>query len=320
MQGGTDSEDRGVLLTPTEIAKPEEVVIVAEPPKAKNTAFEVVTILARAGSANHDYEDAHAVNPLRGTVAIADGATQACRSDVLANALTRYFSEEDFRLQNPPERELWWRLSRRRWFLEVGSGYSRMTAEEQDRYEKGGAGTFAGIRLTSPSRYLFYNCGDCCALWFRHGQLVRAEPENLAFNYYPDVLSTLNENAFSRLTVYPERPIPGDTLVMVTDALGEFFLRQRPWEREPGWWQWLPRFTPDDFEAWTEDAKRHDGLNDDDYTLIMVRFSEEGVQKAERESVAQGTPIATMNPLSETSLTQSLGKEDNFDERDGGAV
>jgi len=185
-----------------------------------------------AGSTDHQYEDAAAADPNQGLASIADGTTQGWRSDLVAESLVRYFTAERFRLDTAEERELWWKLARRKWFFARKDAFNGASSSEQTKIERGGSSTFLAIRMESATTYRLYEVGDCTLFWFRSGNLVKVEGAN-KHDYHPASLNTLQTtDTADTLQCYGVQELQGEYALLVTDALAKFLIQSKPWDQE----------------------------------------------------------------------------------------
>lgn len=264
-------------------------------------------LLQHEGSVDHYYEDAAAFNCRSGYAAVADGVTISCRSDLLADSLTRNYVAGEFNLDNPNERDLWWKQCVREWMVTLTRLYPHMSSEEQDRYEKlGSAATIIAFRLLPPASYFLYGIGDCCAFWFLNGQLVGMEPELSVFNNSPQSLGTKSAAGAERLIVLSEGMLKGDLLVLASDAMSEYFITHKPWDHDSSFWELLESGDDRWFGTKAKEAKANKVLTDDDYTVLVLRFPPETAALIAKARFAEGeAPTAGSGTALESSESEA---------------
>lgn len=245
----------------------------ADAPPAERGAgrFFSYTVHCHAGSGNHGYEDAAAVDADHGIVAVSDGTTLGGFSGILAQALVDAFASECFRLERAEERRLWWRLARRRWFLQVRPLYASLTASQQEKVDRGGAATFLGLRMVDEETVRVYLIGDCALFWISGGMVTEVQGPG-AFHDHPLTLNANDADADAAFDTDDEKCLPGDMAALATDALANYLQAERPWESDPGFWERLMVMPDAAFEEWTEKMKAEGRLDEDDYTLVTLRF------------------------------------------------
>lgn len=251
---------------------PEAAAALSVPPAERGEGrFFSYTVHRRAGSANHGYEDAAAVDADAGVAAVSDGATLGGFSGLLAEALADGFVSERFRLERDEERQLWWRLARRRWFLKVRPLYGSLSASQQEKVDRGGAATFLGLRMVDEETARAYLVGDCALFWIRDGAVTEVHgPES--FHNHPETLNANQADAGGAFPGDGETVLPGDMAALATDAMASYLQAERPWEVDPSFWESLMEMPDAAFEAWTRGLARDGRLDEDDYTLVTLRF------------------------------------------------
>jgi Protein phosphatase 2C len=255
---------------------------------------EAKMMLARAlrvsGSRDHPYEDAVAFDESTGFGAVADGMTVGCHPEILSEVMVSHFVQGSFHLEGPESTD-WWKYCARIWTQRLLKLFPHMEAEEQDQYINFGAGaTFIGLRLElvdGQPGYVLCGVGDCCALWFNNGAFITVEPEDISFNYHPQHLQVRNNNPLPNLLISRSN-LKGDTLFLASDALAKYLLEHKPWVKNPSftkdWWG----FTEATFEQETRRLHSEGLLEDDDWTVLQLRFPWELQSKDVAPSTANG--------------------------------
>ena len=177
--------------------------------------------------------------------------------------------------------------------------YTEMNAEAQQQHGSGSGATFIGFWIDPKRGACLYSVGDCYGLWFSSNKLDRTFPETTHFNNNPTTIDTHQELSAEKLVTarYGLKDMPGDMLVLCSDALAEYLLKWVPWDQQPDFWHKLEDMSDKSFGTWAEGQKAAGKLKDDDYTLLLLRFPQmllpERVSKVETSNEANGSvPVA----------------------------
>jgi hypothetical protein len=235
----------------------------------------------KQGHIDEEYEDAWAVDSASRHFAIADGASESAFAGLWARMLAEGFVA----VSGPLSFSDWLDDARRRWSAEV-MGLELPWYAEIKRQE-GAFATVLGLRVRPPSAgrtgsWRADAVGDSCLLRVRKDRSLRAFPLKTSadFGNAPRLIGsrdchpTAPEHASGSL-------VPGDRLYLMTDALAQWFLHahecgKRPWDAVAAV---LSASKPEAaFAQWIEKLRSHEGLRNDDVTLLAV-----GVNTAENE-------------------------------------
>ena len=232
------------------------------------------------------YEDAFCLDAERGAAAIADGVSEGIFSGAWARILTQTTVSDPPNLDNPEEFQAWLARQRAAWAEQIDT--SRLAWYQRPKLIDGGMSTLLWVTLhpsdgqpnAVPGSYCLesFAIGDCCLFHMRGGQLVRSFPLQSAaeFDLTPGMIGSVDQKRDHLLEFQSvvDVCVPGDLLVLCTDALAKWALGQSEagtpvnWER---YWE-MP------VESWQEEiaALRHDRqLRYDDTTLLLLRVVEE---------------------------------------------
>jgi hypothetical protein len=187
--------------------------------------------LAKVGEKLADCEDAFALaceTPGRGLrAAVADGAGSSAFSGYWAALLTQSFVAEPIR----SEAELVERLPAltQRWNAHVFRRNIPWHALE--RAARGAYAALAGVEVAAgePAAWRGLALGDSCVVHVRAGAILSSTPiaASDAFTNEPVLISTdaeRNEGIAAELRLFGGELLPGDTLLLATDALAQFAL------------------------------------------------------------------------------------------------
>jgi hypothetical protein len=234
--------------------------------------------LWKRGCASSEYEDAAAGDATAGRFAIADGTSEASFAAQWARALAEGFVAAPGR----PWKGLEWLAPlRRRWAEEVDQLELPWYAEA--KREEGAFATLLGLAFRppedgKPGSWRALAIGDSCLFRTREGRLLRSFPleHSSEFGNQPRLLGSRSrgpdgfdldrDGARGRWR-------PGDRFLLMTDALAQWFLHQTEVEGQPqaDIAALLAEADPREaFAAWAEERRDHQGLRNDDVTLIVV--------------------------------------------------
>ena len=242
--------------------------------------------LPKRGNSAEEYEDALAHSTHR--FAVADGATESSFAERWAQALTSQFvaSPPDHIRNNSIPLEEWLRPLQKEWHKSIPWDRLPWYAEEKAR---GGAfAAFLGVEITpAPSRFrimdLFrkrqgtrwhaFAVGDSNFFHIRNDSLTKAFPYEKSdqFNSRPLLLSSnpnRNQGVWKSISQAEGDCEPGDILILMTDALAAWFLKQHEAGKKP-WSELLALNTEEEFTIFIELLRNEAGLRNDDTTLLI---------------------------------------------------
>lgn len=227
-------------------------------------------------------EDALRIDAGRAMAAVADGVTSGIFSGLWARILVDAVIADAPDVQNRESFGRWLTLRRELWASQIRVG--RLSWFQKAKLREGAFSTLLWIRfvpdpdnlLTSAACLQACAVGDSCLFHVRAGQTLAAFPlqRSAEFDANPIVVGSVDRNhddllQFKTLDV----PIlPGDLLVLCTDALARWALESQESGSQPAWesyWNMPP-------EAWREEIL---GLRDrgairyDDTTLALLRVA-----------------------------------------------
>jgi len=241
--------------------------------------------------------------------AVADGATESSFSGLWARLLVRSYVSQDPR--TPKTLRTIVESCGKQWTKELAGRSLSWFAKEKVRQGSFAALVGLSLRTTGKQnrqngRWTALAAGDSCLFQIRGGQLIAAFPVEHAegFGYHPLLLSTSPEKNGSvwelsgRLRRTGEWE-SGDLFLLMTDALGQWFLRnaecgERPWEmlrqlaQPPQLSLPVPfdktsssvethtsggsyaRLLGEKFERWIDEKRTMGAMQNDDVTLLLI--------------------------------------------------
>ncbi len=228
----------------------------------------------KRGHTIEEYEDAAAGHGLAGRFAVADGATESAFAGPWAQALAEAF------VQNPVLPGQWtdWLSGvRQRWLDLVGAQEWPWYVEE--KFQQGAFATFLGIEFAPAEgawEWKAVAVGDCCLFHLRGENLLCSFPVEHAseFGTQPDLLGSRFANGERpRDHRAKGRARPGDSFLLLSDALAQWSLRRQESNR-PAWGELRDALAAHDsqasFQTWVESRWDAKELKTDDITLLAV--------------------------------------------------
>jgi hypothetical protein len=219
----------------------------------------------KAGNTLDEYEDAFAGDPQQGRFAIADGASESAFADAWAQIVVKAF------VQTPGRWSRWLDAARQRWRAQVQERELPWYAEA--KFEDGAYAAVLGIAFKN-GRWRARAVGDCCLFQMRGQRLLRSFPiEHAAdFGNRPSLLGSR-----SRQTAQPRARRfhatgdlhATDAVLLMTDALAQWFLQQVEEGRQP-WDDLQAILTEEQFSSFVADLRAAKQLRNDDVTLVSI--------------------------------------------------
>jgi hypothetical protein len=221
-----------------------------------------VLAVPKDGHAADECEDAHAWNTPAGRFAVADGASESIFAGEWARMMCEAFVADPAADTFGP----WLGVAQERWEAHVGTQPAPWHVAE--KVEDGAFATFLGVAIDG-GRWRAVAAGDTC-LFLVHNDGLRGAfpvPTAAAFGTRPELVGSRQKgrvkSVAARGTV-----LPGDRLLLMTDALAEWFLREHEAGRSP--WQELTGLTADGFPEWVAARRADKRLKNDDVTLVVI--------------------------------------------------
>ncbi|HEY8743801.1 MAG TPA: hypothetical protein VIU62_11915 [Chloroflexota bacterium] len=264
--------------------------------------------LAKEGNRQEEYEDAFAANTTASRLAVADGASDSYDSGRWARLLVEAFMDV------PPAASV---VDLRAWLAEparawqAGLRYDVLPWNQQAKARLGAHCTLLGVELnlaeqdstapgTSCGVWRAIAVGDSCLFHVRGGALLTAFPlaASAAFGTSPALLTTnpaYRGAGVEQLATAEGDLRLGDTLLLATDALAQWFLRRHEQGERPG--AGLPADV--DFAAFITEQRTQRRLRNDDVTLIIAH-----VGAAEETSLPAVSTAIVSKQLSDRWLQQ----------------
>jgi hypothetical protein len=229
--------------------------------------------LEKDGHDVSEYEDAFAAAPDAGRFAVADGASESSYAGEWARLLVEAFVADPVRRDGWAD---WLAPVREAWLKTIGQG--ELTWYAAQKREDGAYATFVGLEIDSAFRETGFPwraaaVGDACLFQIRGDALLLSFPveHSNEFGTRPELVNSAPKGRIpSQDHFLAGRARPGDSFVLATDALANWFLAEvesggRPWEVIAG-------LTPEAFPVWVEHLRSERALRNDDVTLVTIEI------------------------------------------------
>jgi hypothetical protein len=231
----------------------------------------------KLGNSLEEYEDAwahrHTRTPVGIRVAVADGATESSFAKFWAVLLAESYVRSEvtgaeFLARLEPARRLWGRRLAGRplpWFA-------------SEKAEQGAFAAFLGVQIDAhKKRWTALAVGDCCLMQVDNAskgmRVVEMFPlqKSSQFTMSPYLIGSKSngESLNERIHISKGSLRDGDMLLLATDAMAAWLLKQ--YEDGRPLWKWLYRKlrTPENFAGMVAYGRKN-GLHNDDFTLVRV--------------------------------------------------
>ena len=238
-------------------------------------------LLAKEGLLPSECEDAVGVRTDLGRVCVADGATEAFDSRYWARLLTKHWARSQGLIERH-ELEPWWTAlgarQSQRWAGRTLPWYA------EEKAASGAFAAFVGVAFSegTPSGYTWeaVALGDACLIHKRDGGLLQSLPisDPEQFGYHPRLVPSAGSRLAglgSEATCASGIARPGDTFLLLTDAIAAWYLRRT--QDTPEAIREFERLLEDDahdalasFVTAERGGKR---LRNDDVAAVLVRTS-----------------------------------------------
>jgi hypothetical protein len=237
-------------------------------------------LLPKAGLLSSECEDAIALSDRRRRYCVADGATEAYDSRRWARFLTRFWAADDG-LLTKEEFEPWLAILGNR--LEKRWSRKPMPWYAEEKARGGAFAAFAGIAFIPSEDRLVWQAvalGDSCLLHVQDHAIVNALPisEPDAFGYHPTLIPSnlqRQQGIGEEFTVASGNAVPGDTFLLLTDAVAAWYLRMAS-NDPPRVYELAELLNESDLEGFTRFVEREradKSLRNDDVAVMRITIN-----------------------------------------------
>jgi hypothetical protein len=144
----------------------------------------------------------------------------------------------------------------------------------EEELSAGAFAAFLGVTFTGRSRWHSGAIGDCCLFLVRGDRLYRAFPirRSRDFGNHPRLLCSCRQGRTAK--VKRSRVTgdwrSGDVMLLATDALAQWFLRNVEDGGEP-WKELLGVECQEQFESLIQQTRDQNAIRNDDVTMVVVQ-------------------------------------------------
>jgi len=227
------------------------------------------------------YEDAFYVDADRGMAAICDGVSSSLFSGRWAGIMARAVVDDTPDVNDPQAMETWLKRYRDAWSASIDE--SSLAWHQKPKLLDGGATTLLWVAVTAggandgiarPYQVRTYSIGDCCLFHVRGGQVLQTFPiqDSARFEDHPQVIHSVYKRAETvSFEAIETQCNPGDLLVLCTDAVAAWTMRQL--ESGSGVdWDAYWRTSAEDWQRWLIGLREDNQIRYDDSTAVLIRI------------------------------------------------
>jgi hypothetical protein len=232
-----------------------------------------------------EYEDACAVDPVRGIAAIADGVSSSLFSGSWARLLVEGAVKDPPNIYDGGQLGDWLSRLRKAWRDPID--VDALAWHQKPKLQEGAFATLLVVQLlpvppaqtdaAGPFRLTAYAAGDCCLFHVRGEQVLRAFPyeNSQLFQQNPRVIGSRDHKQdraiqFDTLDDYCRE---GDFLVLCTDAIAAWALSQLEAGHSPNWhhcWDLSER----DWSNHVHGLRERRLMRYDDTTVLLLKVDQ----------------------------------------------
>lgn len=265
--------------------------------------------LAKDPQAPTDFQDACQVDAAQGVATVADGVSSSLFAGVWASILTAAVVADPPDPADPNAFGRWLANRRAAWSQQIDA--SNLPWFQKVKLKQGAFSTLLWIRLNPSGSEYGMQCwavGDCCLFHVRGERLLRSFPilNSAELDANPLALGSLdlNHDQYLRFATFDDGCSPGDTLVLCTDALAGWALKEYESGRTPAWDR-LWSLSEDAWRAEIIEQRAAQQIRYDDTTLLLLRVCHPPTTSLASKTVPKPVPAVVIEPIVPTSPASS---------------
>lgn len=240
----------------------------------------------KAGNPPDEYEDAsrvaypHRLAPgVVARAAISDGASESAFAKSWAKILADAFVENPLDLShlNAPALTGWLAPGQNQWNAAVP--WQRLPWHGEAKARNGAMATLLGVTFHEKQnrRRLDWQAiaiGDCCLFIVNDDTLTLSWPigHSAQFNNNPPLICSNpanNQGLWQRASQISGECRPGDVIILASDAVAQWILREREAGRQP--WQTLTHLSQNgQWNSWLQSRRADRAIRNDDATILII--------------------------------------------------
>lgn len=226
------------------------------------------------------YEDAFYVDADRGIAAVCDGVSSSLFSGRWAGIMARAVVDDTPNVNDPQAMEAWLQKYRDAWSASIDE--NSLAWHQKPKLLDGGATTLLWSEVSGgsndgiarPYQVRSYSIGDCCAFHVRGGQVLQTFPiqDSARFEENPQVIHSVQKRAETvSFEAMETQCNPGDLLVLCTDAVAAWSMRQIEAGNSVDW-ESCWNTSAEDWQRWLIGLREGNQIRYDDSTMVLIRI------------------------------------------------
>ena len=227
------------------------------------------------------YEDAFDVDGARGMAAVCDGVASSIFSGRWAQILAKAVVAEPPNVNDRDSVQAWLKRTRDKWSQSIDE--SALAWHQKPKMLDGAGTTLLWVQVAAnaapdglprPYRVWSFSIGDCCLFHVRGNEVLQTFPIQESSRFEDDPLAIRSVYKKSDVVTFEAIETqcnPGDLLVLCTDAVAAWTMRQL----ESGTtldWQSYWNMTNEQWCQWLVQLRQDNQIRYDDSTAVLLRI------------------------------------------------